>query len=169
MIAVVVKNHDGPGGLGGVQWAQRLPGAQDTRGELEFSDILSGVAGQWWKTDLDESGWSRQSLPEAPAEGSTMLVWHRLDFHLPAEQPGVWVPWLIRLHTKGNGFIYLNGHCLGRLWQRGRQSDYYLPECWLQRGPGRKNVVTLCLRQVDQPAVIESATVMPATFYAERR
>jgi len=165
VIAVVVKNHSGPGGLGGVQWTS----SQDTRVRLEVSDALAGVVGQWSRADLAESGWSRQALPERPADAAALLVWHRLDFKLPAAQPGVWAPWLIRLHAKGNGFLYLNGHCLGRLWQRGRETDYCLPECWLRRGPGQKNVVTLCLRRVDEPALIESAVVMPAKFYAERR
>ena len=46
--------------------------------------------------------------------------------------------WL-RLSHKGDGFVYLNGHCLGRCYEHGPQNEYYLPECWL-RGDGTDTV-----------------------------
>ena len=167
VIAVVIKNNEGVGGLGGVQWTQPSSAGQDTAA-LEYSDQPAGVAGQWWKADFDDSAWTKQSLP-ATAADSPMLSWHRLAFELPTNKPNIWLPWLIRLHAKGNGFVCLNGHCIGRFWQRGGQTDYYLPECWLNFGPGRKNVVTLCLCPVDNPVAIESAVILPYTAYAEHR
>ena len=92
-----------------------------------------------------------------------------MAFELPTPAANVWVPWLIRLHTNDNGFIYVNGHPLARYWQMGKQSDYYLPKCWLHFGPGQKNVVTLCLRQVDAPISVEAAAVIPYAVYAEQR
>jgi hypothetical protein len=91
------------------------------------------------------------------------------EFELPDADKKVWLPWLIRLHATGNGFVYLNGHAIGRLWQAGKQTDYYLPECWLNFGVGKKNDVTLLLRSVDKPAAVESAEAIPYTVYAEQR
>ncbi len=98
-----------------------------------------------------------------------ILTWHRMYFELPEKTPGVWVPWLMRLTASGNGDIYLNGHAIGRYWQNGKQTDFYLPECWLNFGTGKKNELTLLLRAVDKPAGIESAEAMPYKVYAERR
>jgi hypothetical protein len=127
-------------------------------GPLSYSD----------KTDGDQQ-WVQQLLPEPPSDSAAFLTWHRLDFELPGKQPGCWIPWLVRLRASGNGFIYLNGHGVGRYWQNGKQSDYYLPECLLNYGPGQQNHVTLCLRSVVRPAAIESAEIIPYNVYAERR
>jgi hypothetical protein len=73
------------------------------------------------------------------------------------------------LDSSGNGFIYLNGHPLGRYWDVGPQREYYLPECWLNFGAGKTNTVTLCLRPTEQGAVLRAAEVSPYADYAERR
>jgi hypothetical protein len=116
----------------------------------------------------DKQGWTSGPLPEE-AKSPALLSSHRLTFELPAAKDNVWLPWLVRLHGTGNGFLYLNGHAIGRFWQAGKQTDYYLPECWLNSGPGKTNEVTLVLRSVDKPATIESAEVVPYTVYAEQR
>ena len=79
------------------------------------------------------------------------------------------MPWLVRLNATGNGFVYLNGHCIGRYWEQSKQRDFYLPECWLSFGPGGQNVVALCLRPLEKGTAVESAEVMPYTVYAEKR
>lgn len=53
-------------------------------------------------------------------------------------------PLWLRLSHKGDGFVYLNGHCLGRCYERGPQKEYYLPECWL-RGDGTDEVCVMLL------------------------
>ena len=81
----------------------------------------------------------------------------------------MWVPWEIKLDAVGNGFVYLNGHALGRWWEVGPQRKYYLPECWLNFGPGRRNVVTVCLRPTAAGAAVRSAEVLPQSGLAEKR
>jgi hypothetical protein len=98
-----------------------------------------------------------------------LLNWYRLDFTLPAVKPGVWVPWRLRLNASGNGFLYLNGHPLGRYWQAGPQRDFFLPECWLNFGIGQSNNLTLSLRPIDKRAMIQSAVVEPYADFAEKR
>ena len=105
---------------------------------------------------------------EAKAAGA-MLNWYRMNFTLPAPQAGVWVPWHVRLFASGNGFLYLNGHGLGRYWEAGPQHDFFLPDCWLNTGPGQKNILTLNLRPTDKGAAIQSAVVEPYSQFAEKR
>jgi hypothetical protein len=98
------------------------------------------------------------------------LNWSRLKFELPEVKKGIWVPWVARLTTTGNGFLYLNGHPLGRYWQVGPQHDFFLPECWMNFGSGKSNVLTMCLRSVDgKPVAITSAAIVPVNEVAEFR
>jgi beta-galactosidase len=40
----------------------------------------------------------------------------------------------------GKGFVYLNGHNLGKYWYIGPQQTLYVPACWLQKG---ENVIVV--------------------------
>ena len=92
-----------------------------------------------------------------------------MNFELPRPRAGVWVPWQLRLNATGNGSLYLNGHLLGRYWQAGPQHDFFLPECWINFGPRRTNVLTLSLRPLVQGTAIQAAIVEPYAAFAERR
>jgi hypothetical protein len=131
----------------------------------------AGVVGQWWQPQFDDSAWeSEPSSHQAESTaGSVGLTWYRMKFDLPAADPHVWIPWNLNLDASGNGFIYLNGHFLGRWWQIGPQRSYYLPECWLNFGPGQSNIVTICLRPTDSAAKLNSAQVSPQQNLSEIR
>ena len=164
-IAVVVRNKDNTGGLGPVALAPSQSTGIGKVSPLMYSATPPVVS----EPDKnDKQGWTPGPLPES-TKSPSLLSSHRLTFELPAAKENVWLPWLIRLHGAGNGFVYLNGHAIGRFWQAGKQTDYYLPECWLNFGPGKSNEVTLVLRSVDKPAAIESAEAIPYTVYAEQR
>ena len=62
---------------------------------------------------------------------NALLTWFRFKFECPSRNSNVWVPWHLHVEAEGNGFVYLNGHCLGRYWQIGPQRDFYMPESWL--------------------------------------
>jgi len=166
-IAVVVRNESGDGGLGGVKLLKTNQ-AHDAV-PIEIGTESVGYAGQWWKSDLDETSWQAEAIGE-PAASGTQLNWYRTKFELPEVKKGIWVPWVARLTTSGNGFLYLNDHPLGRYWQEGPQHDFFLPECWLNFGPGKSNVLSLCLRSVDgKPVKVESAEIVPVNEVAEYR
>jgi hypothetical protein len=89
-----------------------------------------------------------------------------MRFSLPLPGSGFRVPWRVHLVAAGNGFLYLNGHPLGRYWDAGPQHDFFLPECWLKFGDGQTNVLTLNLRPTANGAWIQSATVEPYPDFA---
>mgnify|MGYP001775433315 FL=1 len=95
-----------------------------------------------------------------------LLVWHEYSFTMPADVPEMNVPYHLYMEHSGNGFIYLNGHCLGRCWEAGPQNSYYLPECWLNRGGTNRIVVSM--RPVDGEADIRKAVVVPAIWATMR-
>jgi hypothetical protein len=182
-IAAVIHNEGGRGGLGLVKLLTpdaKLPGLP-----IEIGTESTGFAGQWWKSDLDETGWIAKPLgpmagvhlglnrlsAEIPlAPRANELDWYRTKFELPEVKKGIWVPWVARLNITGNGFLYLNGHALGRYWNVGPQHDFFLPECWLNFGAGKGNVLAMCMRSVDgSPVKIQSAEIVPVNEAAEFR
>ena len=114
-IAIIIRNEDGPGGLGHptvtFEAGEEVPPVP-----LEFSGGSAGMEAQWWRPDLDDSKWEKAPVgPGSPNfVGPALLTWYRMKFELPKPAPGIWVPWMLRLTSSGNGFLYLNGHPLGR-------------------------------------------------------
>jgi beta-galactosidase len=64
----------------------------------------------------------------------------------------------------GKGFVFLNGHNLGRYWQIGPQQTLYVPEAWLKKGvnevvvfdalkQGHKSLTALAAPVLNQPAI----------------
>lgn len=68
-----------------------------------------------------------------------LLTWHVGTF-APVTADAV-----CHLHIKhtGNGFLYVNGHPIGRVWEEGPQRDYYIPECWLHKDKPNHVAVSL--------------------------
>ncbi|HTV75669.1 MAG TPA: beta galactosidase jelly roll domain-containing protein, partial [Candidatus Baltobacteraceae bacterium] len=166
VIAVIVKNIGGGGGLGAPTLGRELEGVP---APLESFGIPAGVRRQWWNPDFNDRRWQTVTIGSGAPETNNLLTWYRMNFQLQPVKPGVWVPWRLHLEATGNGFLYLNGHAIGRYWQAGPQHDFFLPECWLNFGAGRMNNLTLSLRPLDKGAAIQSAIVEPYTEFAEKR
>ena len=179
IIAAVVSNQVGPGGL--TRGVRLMGGSlEGVALKLELARQLDGIAQNWWQGDAAGSGWSNIELDtqkeierkgkNSPTDSPEALAtWYRMEFELRQPPAGVWAPWRLLLDSSGNGFIYLNGHALGRYWDVGPQREYYLPECWLNFGAGKTNVLALCLRPTEKGAALRAAEVSPYADYAERR
>lgn len=82
--------------------------------------------------------------------GESLLKWYQYSFEV--SQGKIAGLYYLSLKQNGNGFIYVNGHCIGRCWEQGPQSEYYIPECWLN--VDRPNVIAISLRPVGKQANI---------------
>jgi hypothetical protein len=149
-------------GIDASGFATAIQFAADERARgLQFSQVSQRPkAGKWAEVSV---------APDAAPAPDALLTWYRAKFAVPEKTAGLWVPWQLHLEANGNGFIYLNGHCLGRYWQAGPQHDYYLPECWVNFGPRHENVLALDLRPVDKGVSLLAATVEPIAKFAENR
>ena len=146
----------------------------------ELAKDAAGVTEGWTEPGYDDSAWETVRLDtqcDIPRKGNGvqpkgqpdgLFTWYRLSFTLPAEKAGEWIPWLMRINASGNGYMWLNGHNIGRHWEAGPQREYYLPECWLKFG-GEENVIVLGLRQTANGAQVKAAEVMPYPDAAEVR
>ena len=166
VIAVIIKNEDGSGGLGAPTIAHQSDGAIVP---LEAFGSPAGIEQQWWQPGLNDKHWKTVAVGDESGskKENSVLKWYRMNFQMPSAEPGVWVPWHVRLNASGNGFLYLNGHAIGRYWEAGPQHDFFLPECWLNFGAG--NNLTLSLRPGDKGASIQSVVVEPYATFAEKR
>ena len=87
-----------------------------------------------------------------------LVTWYSVEFELgPNTNPET--TWRLLINASGNGYMYLNGHNIGRHWEVGPQREFYLPECWLHFEKNKKNVLLLGLRQTENGAVIKGMEV----------
>ena len=149
--------------------------------EWEYAADAAGVTEGWMLPRFDDGDWPvvpldiRSEIPrkgngvQPVAEQDGLLTWYRVEFVLPQQNPDVWIPWLMRINASGNGFMWLNGHNIGRHWEAGPQREFYLPECWLNFGKDKKNVLVLGLRQTANGAVIKAMEIAPYRGAAEMK
>jgi hypothetical protein len=166
-VAILVHKDSGCGGLGEV--TVQVVDSPSSYTPMQCA-IPRGDSEKWFAPEFNDSSWEKvDASPKSASLPNALLTWNRAKFELPAPQKNVRLPWALHLEGTGNGFLYLNGHCLGRIWEKGRQNDYYLPECWLNFGPGQSNQLTIALRTTDSGAVITAAKIIPLSQFAEER
>lgn len=149
--------------------------------EWECATDVAGVTQEWTLPQFAPEDWQKVSLDvncEIPAKGNGvqpktepdgLFTWYRIEFELPAQKAGTWVPWLARINASGNGFMWLNGHNIGRHWEAGPQREFFLPECWLNFGKNKKNVLVMGLRQTAGGATLKAMEIAPYKDMAEIR
>lgn len=156
-------------GLLSVKGASEIMPIQFAEGGLLGKERAVGEAISHGKTKISHSWKSVAAKQSSASVPHALLTWYRMQFELPSPKPGVWVPWHLHLEATGNGFIYINGRCLGRYWQVGPQYDFYIPETWLHFGAGQINTIALNLRPVDQEVCVRDVRVVPDKDFAEFR
>lgn len=152
------------------------PQAGTPMGGWELCDRLRGQRLHWEADEVPASRitpWSRATLPERRTERTDTVRWYRSSFRLPkpaasTSQTRFRAPWKLKLDAGGEALVYVNGHLVGRYSDRGPQTDFYLPECWLRTG-ARANIVAIALRDGEQPANLRSVAVLPYAEFATRR
>jgi len=159
--------------LSGIRQAGLSPDEKAIAKPLDWQVALDlgGVAAGWTRPGFSPQDWQKVSLdteraiarkgngiqPHGQRDG--LLTWYRIEFELP--EAAAIIPWRLLLDASGNGFMWINGHDIGRHWEIGPQREFYLPECWLNFGKGRKNVLMLGLRQTVNGAELRAAEVSP--------
>ena len=181
--AKIGRAIDDEAGLRSAQLASRHPGFATPIpvSGWRVGRALTGVAERWFAAPPGMlPGWNMVELDArrpvagqgtladvAAGPADALATWYRVEFQLPAPEPGVWVPWRARIDAAGDGLVYLNGRALGRYWEAGPQREYYLPECWLNFGAGRANVLTLCLSPMKKGVGLRAVEVSPYAEQAE--
>jgi hypothetical protein len=165
-IAVIVRNIDGDGGLYEVP---QLTAAIEGRPVEWQIGNLQGIEENWGESGKLGPEWNRvllSAMVEAPRKiqantneplpddkpTDALANWYHLEFNLPPAHH----TWGFRVNAVGNGFLWLNGHMLGRFWNQGPQREYFMPDNWLNPG---KNVVVMYLTPVKGYAAFHAADI----------
>lgn len=179
-IAIAVTNSNGAGGVvKPVRLLRQLKIEKPLKWEV--AKDLAGVSNGWTTAALNANGWEKIALETdgvIPRKGNNiqpkgdhdaLLTWYKVEFELPEAENGVWIPWRLLVNASGNGYMWLNGHNIGRHWEVGPQREFYLPECWLNFGKGKKNVLVFGLRQSANGAKLKAVEIAPYANDAEIR
>lgn len=147
--------------------------------QWEFAADMAGVTEGYTAPSFEPKGWTSVSLDricDIPRKGNNiqpqsvpdgLFTWYRVEFELPQSNPSAWIPYLARINASGNGYMWLNGHNIGRHWEAGPQREFYLPECWLHFG--KKNVLVFGLRQTANGASLKAMEIAPYPDASEIR
>jgi beta-galactosidase len=122
-------------------------------GETTQELARKGLIGGAWLDGAELTGWEMYSLPFASVEGfkasgaeHTGPTFYRGSFTL--DKPG---GSFLDMRNWGFGAVWVNGHNLGRHWNRGGIRSLFVPEHWLKKG-GNEIVV---LELHDEPDTAE--------------
>jgi beta-galactosidase len=136
VLAVLVQNTAGGGGLGKVTLSGGLTDGVVLHGwRMHGGEVPPGPAPATWK-------------PLAVVAATGVPCWYRTAFTANPPAPNGPHPILrVQTSTLTRGFVWLNGHNLGRYPEVSRDASgtgqlvdgVYLPECWLR--PGRNELM----------------------------
>jgi hypothetical protein len=126
-VAIMIHNNEGAGGLmGDVSIEMPLPPSEPVT--MDWTDHYKTGAFSSYKLDANTI-LPRVVHPKVHGErvGRDSLVVSRIHFPRPDG-----TAWEVVLSSGGDGFLYLNGHPLGRFWEVGPQRAFYMPSTWLE-------------------------------------
>jgi beta-galactosidase len=113
----------------------------ENTGRVNYGPFLQeGQAGITRSVSLgghELSGWQIYSLPMTGPEG--LQGWQKKDIPGPAFHRGTFTiasvtDTYLDVSGLGKGFVWVNGHNLGRTWEIGPQRSLFVPGPWLQKG-----------------------------------
>ena len=145
----------------------------------QIATNVGGVIAGWTKSDFAANDWEKVALDtkdpiprkgdgiEPKGKQDALFIWYRLEFKLPATPTSEWIPWRLLINASGNGFMWLNGHDIGRHWEIGPQREFFLPECWLKLGGDQTNVLVFGLCQTINGGELNAAEISPYPDSAE--
>ena len=107
-------------------------------------------------------GWKMYRMPmaEAPSFSGTIdqQILHHPTLYSGEFDLKVIGDTFLDMSKWGKGIVFVNGHHLGRYWQKGPQQTLYLPGCWLNEG---KNEITIFEMIADDKKSAVSAVELP--------
>jgi len=128
----------------------------ENTGRINYgADLQEGQAGITRSVSLaghELSGWQVYSLPMTSPDG--LKGWQAKAISGPAFHRGTFTlatvaDTYLDVRGLGKGFVWVNGHNLGRTWSVGPQESLYLPAPWLQKGVNQ--VVAFDFTDLERP------------------
>ncbi|MGH9402698.1 MAG: beta-galactosidase [Terriglobia bacterium] len=131
--------------------------------------VPAAMHGRVIDPEFSVDGW--QTAPLGAFAPDTNLIpafcWIRSRFTLEQPAAGWSIMWNAAIEADRDALLYLNGRFVGRYVTQGPQTQFYLPEPWIQWG--RPNTLTVILSYTDQPQHIKTLRISPYTEFATHR
>ena len=124
-LVVLVENVDGGGGIMGDVKLTISEGDQPVRG-WKMQGGLGAIS--------PDQGWSPAADAGATANAGAAMFYRTVFNSAPPTAAGLHPILRVSLNGMSRGFVWLNGHNLGRYPERVPVDGVYLPECWLKNG-----------------------------------
>jgi beta-galactosidase len=115
----------------------------ENNGRINYGPYLTenrkGILGKITLGDKEIDDWKIYSLPFDDLHGIEFKSSASTGKNQPAFYKGSFTltttaDTYLDMRPFGKGFVFLNGHNLGKYWNIGPQQTLYVPACWLQKG-----------------------------------
>jgi len=102
-------------------------------------DNRQGITEKVTVNNDELTGWKMYKFPFKTTAGMNFTTNKNNDEGGPALFAGTFTlpktgDTFLDMHDFGKGFVFVNGHNLGKYWHIGPQQTIYLPGCWLKKG-----------------------------------
>lgn len=137
---------------------------------LHLQMTSAAMDGRGINPEYSSSPWRKTRVEPAPqiADFVPAYTWFRAKFALTAD-PQWFCPWKIGIASDRDALIYVNGKFVGFYRTIGPQSEFYLPEPFLQTDGKKENIVTVRLAYTEKPESLKHLVIAPYTEYAARK
>jgi beta-galactosidase len=104
-----------------------------------LTDNRQGITEKVTLSGTELTGWKMYKFPFKTTRGLNYRTNKVVNELRPAMYKGLFIltktgdTWL-DMRNFGKGFVFLNGHNLGKYWYIGPQQTIYVPGCWLKKG-----------------------------------
>ncbi len=115
----------------------------ENNGRINYGSYLTdnrqGITEKVTLNDQELAGWKMYKFPFSSTAGLKFSVNKESKELQPALYKGTFNlntvgDTYLDLHSFGKGFVFLNGHNLGKYWNIGPQQTLYIPASWLKKG-----------------------------------
>ncbi|HEV2498438.1 MAG TPA: beta-galactosidase [Terriglobia bacterium] len=131
--------------------------------------VPAAMRGRAIDPEFSVGGWQAASLGSFAPDTNIIsaFCWIRSKFTLAKPAENWSIMWNAAIEADRDALLYLNGRFVGRYVTQGPQTQFYLPEPWLQWGAS--NTLTVVLAYTDQPQHIKTLRIAPYSEFATHR
>ncbi|MEJ2009550.1 MAG: beta galactosidase jelly roll domain-containing protein [Acidobacteriota bacterium] len=167
-----LNGHKEMGDLKGIRSVSVGSGPQSSTlvGSWQIERFPAPMQGRKLNPDFEPPSLKKASFKASglSAELIPAFTWCRSEFVLPAVAAAWAVPWKLAFGAERDALIFLNGKFVGRYVTVGPQTEFYLPDAYLEAA-GKRNRLTFVLAYTDRPQHVRRLEVGPYREFSARR
>lgn len=138
--------------------------------ELHVQMTSAAMIGREVNPEYSTFPWRHAKIGAVPhgADLVSAYTWFRSTFFIQTD-PRWFCPLKLHFAADCDALIYVNGKFVGFYRTIGPQSEFYLPEPYLQADGDQENILTVRLAYTESPASLKQLVIEPYTEFASRK